>query len=143
MENPLNKIKMILAQGVYSRIILILMSTLISGNNYNREGKVKLFSIQTSDTIVLTLDELRRLLDKFAQSRFDGVIAIGDWPTPLPSPLPISALEPIKLFVYECGECFSVHHKNKRVIIDRNIIQKLHCFEQKLKFFLDNDSVAE
>lgn len=132
MANEICEIKMRVSQSYYTYITVILTSTTDNNNNNKREGSVTFSSKQTSDIITLTLPELQQLLDKFERSQFDDIIVFGEWPTPAT----ISSHQ-LKLFMYDCGEFFSLEYRNCRVKIDRNIIHKLLYIEEKLKSFIN------
>lgn len=97
------KIKMFISSSAYAIITLLLTTTIDLSNNIKREGSVKLCSRQTSDIIMLSLSEMQQLLEKFNQSQFDGIIALSDWLTPLPT---AAAIESILLYMHDCGEFF-------------------------------------
>lgn len=139
MENqnvlfPIPKIKMFLSRSLFACIVLALKSTPAINNNNNnkREGRVIISSRQTSDIITITLSQLQQLLDKFERSQFDGVFVMGECTTSTEI-----SFHQLKLFMYECGEIFSLQYRNHHVKIDRDIIHKLFYIEEKLKSFIE------
>lgn len=128
------------ANGVFSRIILMLTSFGISTNHYNdtntsRDAAVMIMSKQTDQSVEMTLSELQQFLDKFEEQQFDGEWSHRDCQTPAPG-------EPMKLFKFQCGECFVLEYHSSRVRIDRDIFHKLLTYEEKMKSFLEFDDDA-
>lgn len=139
MENPITKVGVFVSNGVLSEIHLILTSTRASNNgneihnengdgaNEERHGTVIFISKDTREYIEMTLAELQQFLDKFEEGDF---VRLAEHPV---------TSDEMKLYLHDCGECYTLQFRNKRVPFDADIILKLTYIEEIMKSFVEHD----